>query len=190
MEKSEIEKMRAHELYRFDDAQVVANVERANTLCAQLSAMTINDAAYRPLLEQLVPGIPPSSAINPPFHCDHGTEITIGHHTFLNYDCIMIDGGHVSIGNHCKIGPRCQFLTAHHPLDYQEREQPIETCLPVSIGDNCWLGAGVIVCPGVSIGARSVIGAGSVVTRDIPADSLAAGNPAVVKRSLKAGNKS
>ncbi len=96
----------------------------------------------------------------------------------------MLDGAMISIGNHCKIGPRCQFFTPQHPIDWQERMQPVETCLPITIGDNCWLGGGVTVLPGVTIGPRCIIAAGSVVVHDIPADSLAAGNPAVVKRKL------
>lgn len=185
MKKTEYEKMRASELYNFEDPEVLASVEKANTLCAQLSSLTIMNKGYRPLIEQLVPGIPASSVINPPFHCDHGTGIRLGHHTFINYDSIMLDGAYITIGNHCKIGPRCQFFTPQHPIDYEERAKPVETCLPITIGDNCWLGGGVTVCPGVTIGPRSIIAAGSVVVRDIPADSLAAGNPAVVKRSLK-----
>ena len=90
-----------------------------------------------------------------------------------------------SIGEHICIGPKCQLYTPAHPLDAVERRRPVETAHPITIGEDCWLGGGVIVCPGVTIGDRSVIAAGSVVTRDIPSDSLAAGNPAVVKRHLR-----
>lgn len=182
---SEFEKMRSGMLYCFDDKEVLDSVTRANALCAKLSALTLSSPDYRATLEALVPGIPASSAINPPFRCDHGHGITIGSDTFINYDCIMLDGGRISIGRHCKIGPRCQFFTPQHPLDYMERRSPVETCHPITIGDDCWLGGGVTVCPGVTIGPRCIIAAGSVVVRDIPADSLAAGSPAVVKRRLK-----
>lgn len=178
------EKMRNGQLYNFNDDEVLASVKRANTLCGQLSLMSISSPKYRSVIEELVPGMPKSSAINPPFHCDHGTGIVIGENSFVNYDAIMLDGGMIKIGSNCKIGPRCQFLTPQHPIDYAQRREPLETCLPIEIGDDCWLGGGVIVCPGVRIGARCVIAAGSVVTRDIPADSLAAGNPAIVKRDL------
>lgn len=184
-ENSEYQKMRGERQYRFDDPVLVQSATRANALCSKLSTLTLASPDYRSTLEQLIPGIPPSSAVNPPFRCDHGHGITIGHDTFVNYDCIMLDGGRITIGNYCKIGPRCQLVTPQHPIDYEERMQPVETCLPITIGDNCWLGAGVIVCPGVTIGPRSIVAAGSVVIRDVPADSLVAGNPAVVKRRLR-----
>ena len=88
------------------------------------------------------------------------------------------------VGEHICIGPKCQLYTPSHPMDAEERRRPVETAHPITIGEDCWLCGGVIVCPGVTIGDRSVIAAGSVVTRDIPADCLAAGNPAVVKRRL------
>ena len=182
---TEFEKMRAGQLYRFDDAEVLASVEHANNLCADISRMTLTSPSYRRTLELLIPGIPESSVVNPPFHCDHGSGIEIGTDTFINYDCIMLDGAPIRIGSHCKIGPRCQFFTPQHPIDYKQRMQPVETCLPITIGDNCWLGGNVTVCPGVTIGDRCIIAAGSVVVKDIPADSMAAGVPAVVKKSLK-----
>lgn len=178
------EKMRSGQLYNFNDAEVLASVHRANELCLRLSSTTLSSPEYRQIVEELIPELPPSSAINPPFHCDHGTGIKIGENTFVNYDSIMLDGGTITIGANCKIGPRSQFFTPQHPMDFVERREPVEICLPIEISDDCWLGGGVTVCPGVKIGPRCIIAAGSVVTRDIPADSLAAGNPAVVKRNL------
>ena len=182
---TEFEKMRSQQAYCFDDEEVLASVRRANDLCASLSQMTLSSADYRSTIEALVPGMPKSSAINPPFHCDHGSGVKIGENTFINDDCIMLDAGYITIGSNCKIGPRCQFFTPNHPMDYLERMTPVETGYPITIGDNCWLGGGVTVCPGVTIGDRCVIAAGSVVTRDIPSDSLAAGNPAIVKRRIR-----
>lgn len=176
--------MRNQKLYCFEDADVVASVTRANELCVELSQMTISSPLYRQTLEALIPGIPTSATINPPFHCDHGNGISIGEGTFINYDCIMLDSGTITIGSRCKIGPRCQFFTPQHPTDYMERRSPVETGYPIRIGNDCWLGGGVTVCPGVTIGDRCIIAAGSVVIRDIPSDSMAAGNPAVVKRKL------
>lgn len=141
--------------------------------------------AHRRTLEALIPGIPPTTDIAPPFYCDHGHMITIGSDTFINYGATILDGGGITIGNHCKIGPNCQIYTINHPLDYMQRRQPVETGYHVTIGDDCWLGGGVILCPGVTIGNRCIIAAGSVVTRDIPDDTLAAGNPATVKRKLR-----
>ena len=183
--KTEYEKMRSQELYYFSDPEIHASLVHAKKVCARLRSMTIYDEDYRQVIEELIPGIPQSTTICPPFHCDHGTGIILGGNVFMNYDCIMLDGGYIRIGKHTLIGPHCQFYTPQHPMDYVERREEKETAYPITIGEDCWLGGNVVVCPGVTIGNRCIIAAGSVVTKDIPDDSLAAGIPAVVKRSLK-----
>lgn len=183
--KTEYEKMRSQELYYFSDPEIHASLIHAKKVCARLRSMTIYDEDYRQVIEELIPGIPQSTTICPPFHCDHGTGIILGENVFMNYDCIMLDGGYIRIGTHTLIGPHCQFYTPQHPMDYVERREEKETAYPITIGEDCWLGGNVVVCPGVTIGNRCIIAAGSVVTKDIPDDSLAAGVPAVVKRSLK-----
>lgn len=183
--KTEYEKMRSQELYYFSDPEIHASLVHAKKVCARLRSMTICDEDYRQVIEELIPGIPQSTTICPPFHCDHGTGIILGENVFMNYDCIMLDGGYIRIGKHTLIGPHCQFYTPQHPMDYVERREEKETAYPITIGEDCWLGGNVVVCPGVTIGNRCIIAAGSVVTKDIPNDSLAAGIPAVVKRSLK-----
>ena len=183
--KTEYEKMRSQELYYFSDPEIHASLVHAKKVCARLRSMTIYDEDYRQVIEELIPGIPQSTTICPPFHCDHGTGIILGENVFMNYDCIMLDGGYIRIGTHTLIGPHCQFYTPQHPMDYVERREEKETAYPITIGEDCWLGGNVVVCPGVTIGNGCIIAAGSVVTKDIPDDSLAAGVPAVVKRSLK-----
>ena len=183
--KTEYEKMRSQELYYFSDPEIHVSLVHAKKVCARLRSMTIYDEDYRQVIEELIPGIPQSTTICPPFHCDHGTGIILGENVFMNYDCIMLDGGYIRIGKHTLIGPHCQFYTPQHPMDYVERREEKETAYPITIGEDCWLGGNVVVCPGVAIGNRCIIAAGSVVTKDIPDDSLAAGIPAVVKRSLK-----
>lgn len=183
--KTEYEKMRSQELYYFSDPEIHASLVHAKKVCARLRSMTICDEDYRQVIEELIPGIPQSTTICPPFHCDHGTGIILGENVFMNYDCIMLDGGYIRIGKHTLIGPHCQFYTPQHPMDYVERREEKETAYPITIGEDCWLGGNVVVGPGVTIGNRCIIAAGSVVTKDIPDDSLAAGIPAVVKRSLK-----
>lgn len=183
--KTEYEKMRSQELYYFSDPEIHASLVHAKKVCARLRSMTIYDEDYCQVIEELIPGIPQSTTICPPFHCDHGTGIILGENVFMNYDCIMLDGGYIRIGKHTLIGPHCQFYTPQHPMDYVERREEKETAYPITIGEDCWLGGNVVVCPGVTIGNRCIIAAGSVVTKDIPDDSLAAGVPAVVKRSLK-----
>lgn len=183
--KTEYEKMRSQELYYFSDPEIHASLVHAKKVCARLRSMTIYDEDYRQVIEELIPGVPQSTTICPPFHCDHGTGIILGENVFMNYDCIMLDGGYIRIGKHTLVGPHCQFYTPQHPMDYVERREEKETAYPITIGEDCWLGGNVVVCPGVTIGNRCIIAAGSVVTKDIPDDSLAAGVPAVVKRSLK-----
>ena len=182
--KKEIEKMRGQELYCFSDPEVMASLNHAGALCRKLRDMGTEDADYRSTIEELIPGIPPTSTVCPPFMCDHGHGVVLGEHVFINYNCTMLDAGLIRIGRHTKVGPNCQFYTPQHPLDYEERRKPQETAYPITVGDDCWLGGGVVVCPGVTIGNRCIIAAGSVVTRDIPDDSLAAGCPAMVKRKL------
>ncbi len=182
--KSEFEKMRSEQLYSFKDSEIVASIRRSQSLCAKLVNMTTFDESYRSVIEELIPSIPQSSIICPPFHCDHGTGIRLGENVFINYNATMLDSAYITIGKNTKIGPNCQFYTPNHPIDFKERRKPYETAFPITIGEDCWLGGGVVVCPGVNIGDRCVVAAGSVVISDIPDDSLVAGCPAVVKRKI------
>ena len=183
--KTEFEKMRSEEFYDFSKPEIAKSLDHAKVLCTRLQTLSINSPEYREVIEDLIPGIPRSSTICPPFHCDHGNGISIGECSFLNYNCTILDGGRVSIGSNVKIGPNCQLYTPQHPFDYMQRRGTRETAYPIEIGDDAWLGGGVIVCPGVKIGKRCIIGAGSVVTKDIPDDCMAAGNPAQVKKHLR-----
>ena len=182
--KTNIEKMRSQEMYTFDDAEIIASIVRAQDICARLRVMTISDDGYRELMEELIPNFPKTALICSPFHCDHGTGIVLGENVFINYNAVMLDSAYIKIGKNTKIGPNCQFYTINHPIDYLERRKPQETSFPITIGEDCWIAGGVTLCPGVTIGNRCVVAAGSVVTKDIPDDSLAAGSPAVVKRKL------
>jgi len=181
---NELDKMRSEQIYDFAAPEVQASWVHARTLCAKLQTMTVHDANYREVIEDLIPGIPKSSEVIPPFHCDHGSSIIIGENVSINYNCTMLDEGYIKIGNHVLIGPNCSFYTPQHPKDYIQRRNPVETGHPITIGDDTWLGGNVTVCPGVKIGSRCIIAAGSVVAKDIPDDCMAAGNPAVVKKKL------
>jgi maltose O-acetyltransferase len=127
--------------------------------------------------------------VRPPFYCEYGTRVSIGARTFFNFDCLMLDVAPVAIGSACQIASRVQFLTATHPLDPEPRRSGWESAAPIALGDNVWLGGGVVVCPGVTIGDDTVVGAGAVVTRDLPAGVLAAGVPARVLRELDARDR-
>lgn len=185
---TELEKMRSGEFYDFSVPEVDERMRRARRLCARLQTMCIYDDDYRDVIEELIPCIPKSSTIAPPFHCDHGTGIRLAEDVFVNHNCTMLDCGCITIGRHVLIGPNCSLCTPQHPTDYMRRRQPVEQGLPITIGDDTWLGSNVTVCPGVHIGSRCIIAAGSVVTRDIPDDCMAAGVPAKVKKRLSEGH--
>lgn len=185
---TEREKMLSGEWFDPRDAELTAIRDNATRLMHRLNAeLCGHDEAYRATLRELCPGC--KGFIREPFYCDYGNNISIGEHTFINFGCTFLDLAPIRIGRHTLIGPKVQLLTALHPFDAAERRAGLEAGRPISIGDDCWLGGGVIVCPGVRIGDRSVIGAGAVVTRDIPADSVAAGNPAHVIRTLAPQDK-
>jgi maltose O-acetyltransferase len=124
------------------------------------------------------------SEIRPPFHCDYGYQLHIGSRTFANFGLVALDVARIDIGDDVQIGPAVQLLTPTHPIDPELRRRKWEAAEPISIGDNVWLGGGVVVCPGVSIGADTVVGAGAVVSRDLPANVVAVGNPARIIREI------
>ena len=113
-----------------------------------------------------------------PFRCDLGFNIHLGKDVIVNYNCTFLDTARISVDDHTKIGPDCHFVTATHPKDHLERREHLVKGEPITIGDDCWIGANVTIVPGVTIGDRCIIGAGSVVTKDVPDDSVYAGNPA------------
>jgi len=183
---TEKEKMLAGELYDAQDPQLLAERLRTQGLLQALNAAPAEQPAERAhLLRALLPHAGPAPAVTPPFYCDYGTNITLGDQVFFNFNCTILDVAAVTIGPRTLFGPGVQVYTATHPLDYQERASGLEYAKPIRIGEDVWVGGGAILCPGVSIGDRTVIGAGSVVTKDIPADVLAAGNPCRVIRVLR-----
>lgn len=185
---TEIEKMRSGELADMSAPELQVRFEHAKKLLARMRGLSTYDDTYRELLEELVPDLPPTSVICPPFHCDHGDGIRLGEHVFVNANCTFLDGAFITIGSHTLIGPCVQIYTPHHPMDYLERRNPKEYAYPVTIGEDCWIGGGAVICPGVTIGDRCVIGAGSVVAKDIPDDCVAVGNPArVIRRQVSDG---
>jgi maltose O-acetyltransferase len=178
------ERMLRGELYIADDAENEAEFARAQELLASFNgsapgAQEQRDALLRRLLRHVGQGV----FVRPPFFCEYGA-ISIGDRTFVNVDAVMLDVMPITIGAACQIAPRVQLLTATHPIDPEPRRIGWEYGKPITIGDNVWLGAGVIVCPGVSIGNDTVVGAGAVVTKDLPSGVVAAGTPARVLREI------
>lgn len=181
--KSEKEKMLAGELYNALDAQLTAERTRARRLIKALNATGEDEAEERAgLVRELFGSVGEGFWIEPPFYCDYGAHITVGDHVYFNFNCTLLDVAPVSIGSRVLLGPGVQVYTATHPLSAAERRKGLEFAKPITIGDDVWIGGGAILCPGVNIGPRAVIGAGSVVTKDIPADTFAAGNPCRVIR--------
>jgi maltose O-acetyltransferase len=179
------ERMLANDLYLADDPQIAADSERMLSLTHRLNAMDPTDrAALREVLTELLGAFGEDSEIRPPFRCDLGYRTTIGARTFVNYGMVCLDVAPVTIGDDVLIGPNVQLLTPTHPIDPDLRRDKWEAAQPITIGDNVWLGGGVTVCPGVTIGENTVVGAGSVVTRDLPANVVAVGNPARVVRRV------
>ena len=183
--RSNRERMLAGDLYVADDPESGRRARRAVRLAhAYHQASIADDAAALGLLTELVGSLGEGAFVKPPLWVDYGDHLHIGARTFVNYNLTALDVATITIGEDCQIGPNVQLLTPTHPVDPQPRRDKLEAALPITIGDNVWLGGGVIVCPGVTIGDNSVVGAGAVVTRDIPADVVAVGNPARVTRSI------
>lgn len=175
--------MLAGDWYVPDDEELAADTRRRAELCAAFNAEPPAEERRR-ILAELLGSLGADVGIRPPFRCDFGYHITIGDRTFVNFGAVFLDAAPITLGADVQIGPNVQLLTPTHELDPARRRAGWERALPVTIGDNVWLGGGVIVCPGVTIGPDTVVGAGSVVTRDLPAGVLAVGNPARVVREL------
>ena len=183
---TEREKMIAGELYDPMDPELVRDRARARELCFALNQTRDSDVAVRRrLLEQIFSAGGDSVLLEPPFYCDYGSNIELGERCFFNFNCVILDVCPVRIGDFSLFGPSVQIYTPLHPFDAEERRKK-EYGAPIKIGSDVWVGGGAMILAGVTIGSRAVIGAGSVVTRDIPSDVFAAGNPCRVIRKITA----
>lgn len=179
------ERMLAGDLYIADDPDNAQAARRAVDLQTRYAAAyAVNDEQARPILEALLGFLGDQAQIKPPLFVDYGGQLRVGARTFINDNLTALDVAPITIGEDCQIGPNVQLLTPTHPVEPQPRRDRLEAAEPITIGDNVWLGGGVIVLPGVTIGDNSVVGAGAVVTRDIPANVVAVGSPARIVRSL------
>ena len=178
--------MLAGELYDALDKQLSEERLKARLLIKRLNDTREDEVEERTkILNDLIPHAGEGLWLQPPFFCDYGYNITTGEKVFFNFNCVVLDVAPVTIGSRTLFGPNVQIYTATHPLDSKERASGVEFAKPISVGADVWIGGSAILCPGVSIGDRSIIGAGSVVTKDIPADVIAAGNPCKIIRHLK-----
>lgn len=182
---TETEKMFAGKIYDpFAEGMTEAR-RRCHELCQKYNALPESDEAGREaLLREIMPEHDEGVYLQGPIQFDFGTHIKMGKNSYANFNWVVLDENTVTIGKDVFIGPNCSMMTAIHPLRYQDRNTLRERCLPIVVEDNCWIGSDVTILPGVTIGTGSVIGAGSVVTKDIPANVIAFGNPCKVIRQI------
>ncbi|MEN6519766.1 MAG: sugar O-acetyltransferase [Armatimonadota bacterium] len=182
-EKTEREKMLSGELYDANAPELVSARRRARSLYRRFNATDDEDeqlAILCDLLGRMGAGV----SINPPFYVDYGSNIYLGDCVYMNLGCTILDCAEVRIGDNVMIGPNVQIYSATHPVEAVLRIAGPELAKPITIEENVWIGGGAIICPGVTIGRNTTIGAGAVVTKNIPPNVVAAGNPASVIRVL------
>lgn len=183
--KTEKEKMLSGELYNPLDPELSKERLKARLLVKELNDTREDEEKKRErIIKELIPNSGDNLWLQPPFYCDYGTNIIIGDNVFFNFNCVILDVSQIKIGSRTKMGPNVQIYTATHPINYRERATGLESGKAITIGEDVWIGGSAVICPGVKIGDRTVIGSGSVVTKDIPSDVFAAGNPCKAIREL------
>eukprot|EP00727_Mastigamoeba_balamuthi_P003925 m51a1_g1353 putative maltose o-acetyltransferase (193) ;mRNA; r:359535-360113 len=185
---SQKDRMLRGELYDASDPQLVQERRRCRELTARLNAINASDPSTTPertaVMRELFGSLGSSVYIEPPFRCDYGSNVQIGDRVYMNFDCVILDVCSVVIGPGTLLAPGVHIYAATHPVDPAVRAGGLECGKPVRIGSNVWVGGRTVICPGVTIGDNTTIGAGSVVTKDVPANVVAAGNPCRVIRQL------
>lgn len=188
--KSEFDKMIAGQWYNAMDYSMLKLRQENNKKTEAYSRITINSLSYKDrMAKAIVKEFGENANIIPPFTCDYGCNVKVGDNTVINHNGVFLDTNEINIGKHALIGPKSGLYGAIHPFDVEARNEGIEKAKTINIGDGAWLGGKVTVVPGVSIGKHSVIGAGSVVTKDIPDDVVAVGNPCRVIRKITEDDK-
>ena len=181
-----IEKMMSGELYDANyNEPLLALRDRCQDLCHDYNRLRPTDLKARDsLIREILGRTGQRLQVIQPFFCDYGFNIEVGEEFFANTNLVILDEAKVTFGDHVFIAPNCAFYTAGHPTDARQRREGLEYSRPIKVGNNVWIGGNVVVLPGVTIGDNCVIAAGSIVTHDIPANTLAAGNPCRPKRAL------
>ena len=188
--RTEKEKMLAEDLYVASDAELRSDSKISRQLTRLFNKTTEEEMAYRDvLLKKLFRKTGENIYIEPPFRCDYGSNTTIGNNFYANFDCVFLDVAHITIGENVMFGPKVNLLTPGHPIDAVVRNSGLEFGKEIHIGDNVWLGGNVTVNPGVTIGNNTIIGSGSVVTKNMPDNVIAAGNPCRVIREINETDK-
>lgn len=182
---TEKQKMLAGEPYKAWDETLYQERIECRKILQELNGSIPGTDQWRSAIERLIPDSR-SAYIEPPFRCDYGANIKLGQNFYANFNCVVLDVAEVHIGDNVMFGPGVQIYTAAHPIEAKARvKEGVEFGKPITIGNNVWLGGGVILCPGVTIGDNTVIAAGSVVTKNIPANVVAGGNPAKIIRTIE-----
>lgn len=182
---SEKKRMLSEKLYIPADKELMRRYEKARRISYEFNRTMPEELEKRErLMSELLGSYGEDVIITPPFRCDYGENIFIGDHFFANYDCIMLDVAEIHIGNNVFFGPRVGLYTAAHPLDPRIRRRKLEYGKSIIIEDDVWIGGDVVINPGITIGKGSVVGSGSVVTKDVPPNVVAMGNPCRVLREL------
>lgn len=169
--------------------EIEKQVKITKKKCHMLNQMDPTSDEYKRCLESILGKMGKDTTILPSFWCDYGYNIEVGDYFFANHNLIITDGAKVTFGDYVFIAPNCTFTTANHALDPEMRKEGIEVALPIKVGNNVWIGTGAIILAGVEIGDGSIVGAGSVVTKSIPSNVIAYGNPCKVIRKLTEEDK-
>ena len=184
-QRSMHKRMLAGDLCIADDPELARDNLRAMRLLERFNQSAAAGAAERQrLLGELLGTLGEGATVRPPLYCDYGYQIHLGARSFANFGLVALDVARITIGEDVQIGTNVQLLTPTHPLAAEARRAKWEAAEPIVLGNNVWLGSGVIVCPGVTIGDNTVVGAGAVVVKDLPANVVAVGNPARITRHL------
>lgn len=181
---------RDNQMVYISDDEVYKEQKKTRKIVQKLNTADTSDFnAIKRIVKQLL-GKSENAFINPPFYCDYGSHIEVGKNFFANYNCCILDVAKVKIGDNCMFAPNVSVYTAGHPIHPDTRNSGYEYGIKVTIGDNVWVGGNTVICPGVRIGNNVVIGAGSVVTRDLPDNVVAAGNPCrIIKKITEADRR-
>ena len=183
---TEKEKMLAGEYYKsMEDTVLVEERKKVKDLCYQYNSLSPYEEEKKTnLIKQIFGKTGENIIVEPSFYCDYGYNIEVGENFYMNHNCVILDCNKLVFGDNVFVGPNCSFYTPLHPMDAETRNTGVEKALPITVGNNVWFGGSVTVLPGVTIGDNAVIGAGSVVAKDIPANTLAVGNPCKVVRNI------
>ena len=172
------------------DPEIIEEETRCADLCYEFNQCRPSDTKkQKELLTKILGSMKENPVITAPFYCDYGFNISIGKNFYTNHNVTILDGAKVTFGDNVFIAPNCVFSTAGHAIDSEQRSRGLEIALPITVGDNVWIGTNVSVLPGVTIGNNTIIGAGSVVNKNIPEGVIAAGNPCKVIRKITEEDK-